>query len=209
MTVFNAAPNRHRGMGAGGLTGSSRGAYACGMGEDKLGPQRPPSPRELATAYGILQGQSTAAAMRAAGYSANTADVKAGKVEARLRALGLLPTPEDARDLVATMRRVIVEEDGGEGLRVMFRTMLARAQAGDIASMRIIMEYLVGKPTQIVQAAVATQTKVVFEYSDDIIVKWPGDEERAAAERPAVILDLGEGGLKTTYGAPPGGPAPG
>lgn len=140
------------------------------MGEEKLGSERPPSPRELATAYGILQGQSTAAAMRAAGYSPNTANVKAGAVEARLRALGLLPTPQDARDVVAMLRRVVIEEDNGAALETAFRVMLARAQAGDIAAMRFIMEYLVGKPTQIVQVAQAVQTRLVIEWpeSNDI-----------------------------------------
>lgn len=136
------------------------------MSKDMSGSERPPSPRELRTAHGILGGLSTAAAMRAAGYTPNTADVKAGRVEARLRELGLLPTPEDARDLVAVMRSVLIDEDGGEGLRKMFRVLLARAQAGDIKAMRLIMEYLCGRPTQIVQVAQEVQTRFVIEWPD-------------------------------------------
>mgnify|MGYP003375153430 CR=1 FL=1 len=142
------------------------------MGEDKLGSERPPSPRELATAFGILQGQSTAAAMRAAGYSANTADVKAGKVEARLRALGLLPTPEDARDIIATMRAVLIDEDDGAALKQVFRVTLAQAQAGDDKARRFIMDYLVGKPTQRVEASpqTLTQTNVTIDLGDAVKV---------------------------------------
>lgn len=160
---------RGSGHGRGLIDRLQHAAYASGMGEDKLGSERPPSPRELATAYGILQGQSTAAAMRAAGYSANTADVKAGKVEARLRALGLLPTPQDARDVVTMMRAVLVDEDDGAALKQAFRTMLARAQAGDVGALRFIMDYLVGKPTQRIESPQAlTQTNVTIDLRDEL-----------------------------------------
>lgn len=177
---------RGSGHGRGRIDGLQHAAYACGMGEDKLGSERPPSPRELATAFGILQGQSTAAAMRAAGYSANTADVKAGKVEARLRALGLLPTPEDARDIIATMRAVLIDEDDGAALKQVFRVTLAQAQAGDDKARRFIMDYLVGKPTQRVEASpqTLTQTNVTIDLGDET--------ERRAARILALMNDAQE-----------------
>lgn len=107
------------------------------------------STRELATAYGILQGKSVSAAMRDAGYAETTARTSAGKVEGRLRELGLLPKPEDMRDILAMFRETIMA-DGGDGLKRAWNTNLSRAQAGDPQAMRFIMEYLAGKPAQTV-----------------------------------------------------------
>lgn len=111
---------------------------------------REPSTRELATAAGIMQGKSIAEAMRAAGYSATYAHKFAGQVQARLRELDLLPTVQEARDILGLFRAVVVEEDDGAGLKQAFRSHLSRAQAGDAKAMRLIMEYLAGKPAQAV-----------------------------------------------------------
>lgn len=107
------------------------------------------SVRELATAGGILAGRSIAQAMMDAGYSQNYANTNAGKVEARLRELGLLPKPEDVRDVLAMFRETIMA-DGGEGLKRAWLSHLSRSQAGDPQAMRFIMEYLAGKPAQAV-----------------------------------------------------------
>lgn len=106
------------------------------------------STRELATAAGIMLGKSVSQAMREAGYSAAYARTNAGKVEAKLRALGLLPEPSELRDVLAMFRQVVVEEDRGEALVTAWRAHLSRAQAGDVQAMRFVMEYLAGKPSQ-------------------------------------------------------------
>lgn len=137
------------------------------MGEEKLGLERPASPRELATAFGILKGKSTAAAMRDAGYADTTANVKAGQVEARLRALGLLPTPQDARDVVEMMRQTVIGDDDGAALKQVFRVALSQAQAGDDKARRFIMDYLVGRPIQAVTAAAASSSSAVHVYVPD------------------------------------------
>lgn len=126
---------------------------------------------ELATAYGVLQGKTVSAAMRDAGYAKTTVATRAGKVEERLRGLGLLPTPESVRDTVAEFRATIMGDDG-HGLKQAWLSTLSRAQAGDIAAMRFIMEYLAGRPSQPVAVTgagggpVETVTRVVFEWSD-------------------------------------------
>lgn len=180
------------GSGSGRLTGSDLGLMLPGMGEEKLGRDRPPSPRELATAFGILKGKSTAAAMRDAGYSANTADVKAGRVAARLRALGLLPEPSEARDVVAMMRAVLIEEDDGAALKQAFRTMLARAQSGDVKALRFIMDYLVGRPVQQVTAAGAASTmNVNLDMGETGLVKvYIPDNGRRKAEDEAIAREV-------------------
>lgn len=132
-----------------------------------------PSGRELATAEGIAAGKSIAKAMIDAGYSPKHANANGGKVEARLRDLGLLPTPDDTRDVVAMLRRVVIEEDGGKALETMYRVALSQAQAGDDKARAFIMNYLAGKPSQPVAVTgagggpVETVTRVVFEWAGD------------------------------------------
>lgn len=131
-----------------------------------------PSGRELATAEGIIAGKSIAKAMIDAGYSPKHANANAGRVETRLRDLGLLPTPDDTRDVVAMLRRVVIEEDKGRALETMYRVALSQAQAGDDKARTFIMSYLAGKPSQPVAVTgagggpVETVTRVVFEWSD-------------------------------------------
>lgn len=133
------------------------------------------SVRELATAAGIMAGRSITQSMRDAGYSEGYARTQAGKVEARLRDLGLLPTPEDGRDLVARMRRVVIEEDAGVGIDQAFRVLLSRAKSGDAAAMKLLLEYLAGKPSQPVALTGASGGPV--ETVTEIIVRWPGDPD--------------------------------
>lgn len=132
------------------------------------------STRELATAYGILQGKSVSAAMRDAGYADTTARTSAGKVEARLRELGLLPKPEDVRDVLAMFRETIMA-DGGEGLKRAWLSHLSRSQAGDPQAMRFIMEYLAGKPTAPVEVSGPGGGPV--ETVTRLVVEWPGDRQ--------------------------------
>lgn len=132
------------------------------------------SERDLATAYGILKGKSVSQAMRDAGYAETSARTLAGKVEARLRGLGLLPTPEDALDAIALLRATIFA-DGGKGLVSAYNSQLARAQAGDVGAFKAIMAYLVGAPSQAVQVSGPGGGPVAVEQR--IIVEWPGDRQ--------------------------------
>lgn len=130
---------------------------------------------ELATAYGVLQGKTVSAAMRDAGYAKTTVATRAGKVEERLRGLGLLPTPDDTRDVVAMLRRVVIEEDQGKALETMYRVALSQAQAGDDKARTFIMNYLAGKPSQPVAVTGAGGGPV--ETVTEIIIRWPGDPD--------------------------------
>lgn len=144
------------------------------------GPGGEASTLELATAYGILKGKSVSQAMRDAGYAESSARCKAGKVEARLRDLGLLPTPEGARDIIAMLKRVVVDEDKGAGLETVFRVALSQARAGDDKARRFLMEFLVGKPSQPVAVTgadggpVETVTRVIIDLSGDAL---PRDDD--------------------------------
>lgn len=133
------------------------------------------SARDLETARGITAGKSIARAMIDAGYSPKHANVNAGKVEARLRDLGLLPTPDDTRDVVAMLRRVVIEEDKGKALETMYRVALSQAQAGDDKARTFIMSYLAGKPSQPVAVTGAGGGPV--ETVTEIIIRWPGDPD--------------------------------
>lgn len=126
------------------------------------------SVRELATAAGIMMGRSIAQAMIDAGYAPTYASTNAGKVEARLRDLGLLPKPDDVRDILAMLRRVVVDEDKGAGLETVFRVALSQARAGEDKSRRFLMEYLAGKPSQPVAVTGAEGGPVVLEVLIDL-----------------------------------------
>lgn len=133
-----------------------------------------PTPRELATAYGISTGKTVPQAMRDAGYAESTTRNSSAKVEERLRDLGLLPSAESARDMVAEFRATILGADSRE-LKQAWLSTLSRAQSGDIQAMRFIMEYLAGKPSQPVAVTGAGGGPV--ETVTEIIIRWPGDPD--------------------------------
>ena len=139
------------------------------------------SARELATAAGILSGLSISRAMADAGYSPSYARTNAGIIEAKLRELGLLPTPADAQDAIALLRQTIFR-DGGRGLVRAYEAHLARAQAGDVGSLKTIMAYLVGAPAQAVQLTGAGGGPVAIDQH--VMIEWPGDGQGDNASDP-------------------------
>lgn len=122
------------------------------------------SPKLVQFALNVQQGMDATNAARAAGYADSTARVKAGQLVEQARAEGLLPTEEQARDALAVVHDAVWGDDG-EQFSKAWKVMVAQAQAGNVGAMRLIMEYLVGKPETKVDARGAIE--FVYTYQGD------------------------------------------
>ena len=120
--------------------------------------------RALGTAVGINAGKSTARAMLDAGYSDRYSRTHAREMETTLREHGLIISRDDAK-AVLEMFRTEVMGPNGDDLRRTFRTLAARAQAGDVAAIKIVLEYLVGKPDQRIEED--TRIEVIVRRVDE------------------------------------------
>ena len=120
--------------------------------------------RTIATAAGINAGKSTSQAMQDAGYTETYARNKAREIEQRLQDHGLIISRDDAK-AVLEMFRTEVMGPNGDDLRRTFRTLAARAQAGDVAAIKLVLEYLVGKPDQRIEED--TRIEVIVRRVDE------------------------------------------
>lgn len=106
------------------------------------------SDKLLRFAAGVNAGKGVVEAALDAGYAESTAKKQTAQLLERARAEGLVLTEAEVVDVLDMFRQTILGEDGGAGLRRAWQVQLARAQSGDNGAMRLIMEYLAGKPGQ-------------------------------------------------------------
>lgn len=125
------------------------------------------SDKLLRFAAGINAGKTGKQAALDAGYAKSTADTGVAGLLERARAESLILTEAEVLDVLDMFRHTILGEDGGEGLRRAWQVQLARAQSGDNGAMRLIMEYLAGKPGQSLTVDAEHTIEVVLRDESD------------------------------------------
>jgi hypothetical protein len=68
----------------------------------------------------------------------------------------------------AAIKRAVTPKD----LERVFLSLLARAKAGDVRAARIIVEYLLGKPAQTINADITANGML------DVLLRWSDDDDQ-------------------------------
>lgn len=97
------------------------------------------SPRERATADGVIGGLTFRAAMIAAGYKRSYAEKQAATVRRKLEGEGLIPTDEDVRAIKDKVL-AILQEDAEDVARALVMT----AKAGDVTAQKAVLDRAAG-----------------------------------------------------------------
>lgn len=97
------------------------------------------SPRERATADGVIGGLTFRAAMIAAGYKRSYAEKQAATVRRKLEGEGLIPTDEDVRAIKEKVLEIL-QRDAEDVARAMVMT----AKAGDVTAQKAVLDRAAG-----------------------------------------------------------------